>query len=58
MLKDHQRFQNAEVTVDVTEGAVSLSGTLYAPGDFLFLQHQVAEIAGVIRLEIMARFVT
>jgi osmotically-inducible protein OsmY len=58
LLKGHQRFQNAEITVDVTEGAVSLSGTFYDPGDFLFLQHQVAEIEGVIRLEIMAQFVT
>ena len=58
LIKDHQRFQNTEITVDVTEGAVSLSGTFYDPGDLLFLQHQVAEIEGVIRLEIMARFVT
>jgi osmotically-inducible protein OsmY len=58
MIKDHQRFQNAELTIDVREGAVSLSGTFYDPGDVLFLKHQVAEIEGVIRLEIMARFVT
>jgi osmotically-inducible protein OsmY len=58
LLKGHQRFHNAEITVDVTEGAVGLSGTFYDPGDFLFLQHQVAEIEGVIRLEIMAQFVT
>jgi osmotically-inducible protein OsmY len=58
IIKDHQRFQNAELTIDVTEGAVSLSGTFNDPGDVLFLQHQVAEIEGVIRLEIMARFVT
>jgi osmotically-inducible protein OsmY len=58
LIKEHQRFQNTELTVDVTEGAVSLSGTFYDPGDVQFLQHQVAEIEGVIRLEIMARFVT
>ena len=58
IIKDHQRFQNAELTIDVTEGTVSLSGTFNDPGDVLFLQHQVAEIEGVIRLEIMARFVT
>src|SRR5215470_7676726 len=58
LIKDHQRFKNAEITVDVTEGAVSLSGTFYDYSDVLFLQHQVAEIEGVIRLEIMARFVT
>jgi len=58
MIKGHQRFQNADITVEVTQGAVSLSGTFHDPGDVLFLQHQVAEIEGVIRLEIMARFVT
>jgi osmotically-inducible protein OsmY len=58
LIKDHQRFHNAEITVDVTEGAVSLSGTFYDPGDFLFLKRQVAQIEGVIRLVIMARFVT
>ena len=58
LIKGYQRFQNAEITVDVTEGAVSLSGTFYDPGDCLFLKRQVAEIEGVIRLEIMARFVT
>ena len=58
MIKGHQRFQNAEITVDVTQGSVSLSGTFYDPGDVLFLKHQVAEIEGVIRLEILARFAT
>jgi len=58
LLKDHQRFHNAEITVNVTEGAVSLRGTFYDPGDVLSLKHQVAEIEGVIRLEILARFVT
>jgi osmotically-inducible protein OsmY len=58
LITGHQRFQNAEITVDVTEGAVNLSGTFHDSGDVLALKHQVAEIEGVIRLEIMARFVT
>jgi osmotically-inducible protein OsmY len=58
LIKGHQRFQNTEITVDVMEGAVSLSGTFHDPSDLLFLQRQVAEIEGVIRLEIMAQFVT
>ena len=29
LITDHQRFRNTEITVDVTEGAVSLSGTFY-----------------------------
>jgi osmotically-inducible protein OsmY len=58
LIKGHQRFQNAAITVDVSQGTVSLSGTFHDPGDFLFLKHQVAEIEGVIRLEIRALFVT
>jgi osmotically-inducible protein OsmY len=58
MIKGQQRFQNAEITVDVTQGSVNLSGTFHDPSDILSLQRQVAEIAGVIRLEILARFVT
>ena len=58
LIKEHQRFRHTEITVDVTGGAVRLRGTFYDPGDLLFLQHQVAEIEGVIRLEIVARFVT
>jgi osmotically-inducible protein OsmY len=58
LIKGHQRFQNAGIAVDVTQGTVSLSGTFHDPGDFLFLKHQVAEIEGVIRLEISALFVT
>jgi len=58
LIKGHQRFHNAEITVDVTEGAVSLSGTFHDPSDLRFLKHHVAEIEGVIHLEIMARFVT
>jgi osmotically-inducible protein OsmY len=58
LIKDHRRLHNAEITVDVTEGAVSLSGTFYDPSDVLFLKHQVAEIEGVIGLEVMARFIT
>jgi osmotically-inducible protein OsmY len=58
LIKGHQRFQSAGITVDVIQGAVNLSGTFHDPGDFLFLKHQVAEIEGVIRLEINALFVT
>jgi osmotically-inducible protein OsmY len=58
LIAGHQRFQNAEVTVDVTQGAVSLSGVFYDPGDVLLLTYQVAEIEGVIELEIKVRFVT
>jgi len=56
LIKGHPRFQHAEITVEVTQGAVSLSGTFHDPGDVLSLKHQVTEIAGVIRLEILALF--
>jgi len=56
LIKGHPRFQHAEITVHVTQGAVSLSGTFHDPGDVLSLKYQVAEIDGVIRLEILARF--
>ena len=58
LITGYQRFLHAEITVNVTEGAVNLSGTFHDPGDVSSLKHQVAEIEGVIRLEIMARFVT
>jgi osmotically-inducible protein OsmY len=58
LITGHQRFQHAEIMVDVTEGVVSLSGTFHDPDDVLALKHQVAEIEGVIRLEIMTRFAT
>jgi osmotically-inducible protein OsmY len=58
VIKEHRRLHNAEIMVDVTEGAVSLSGTFADPSDVLFLKHQVAGIEGVIGLEVMARFIT
>src|SRR5262245_47280535 len=58
LIAGHQRFPNAEVTVDVTQGAVSLSGVFHDPGDVLLLTHQVAEIEGIVGLEVMARFIT
>jgi osmotically-inducible protein OsmY len=58
VIKEHRRLHHAEITVEVTEGAVSLRGTFYDPSDVLFLKHQVAAIEGVTGLEVMARFIT
>jgi osmotically-inducible protein OsmY len=58
LIVGHQRFHNAEITVDVTEGAVSLSGVFSDPGDVLWLTHRVAEIEGVVAIEVMAWFIT
>lgn len=55
-IKDHQRFSNAGITLRVKQGLVSISGTFYDPRDVLFLKHGVADIEGVIQIDIKARF--
>ncbi len=57
MLPKHQRLQEAGISVTVTKGHVRLHGTFHDPGDVLFLKHRVAELAGVIHIEIEVRFV-
>ncbi|MEE9145813.1 MAG: BON domain-containing protein [Candidatus Tectomicrobia bacterium] len=57
MLPKHQRLQEAGISVTVTKGHVHLHGTFRNPGDVLFLKHRVAEIAGVIHIEIEVQLV-
>jgi osmotically-inducible protein OsmY len=57
MILKYQRLQGAGIRVTVTKGHVRLHGTFHNPGDVLFLKHRVAEIAGVIHIEIEVRFV-
>ena len=52
-----QRLQEAEISVTVTKGHVHLHGTFHDPADVLSLKHRVAELAGVIHIEIVVRFV-
>ncbi len=52
-----QRLQEVEFSVMVTKGRVHLHGTFHDPADVLFLKHRVAELAGVIHIEIDVRFV-
>jgi osmotically-inducible protein OsmY len=53
----HRRFQGVEVDVTVKEGAVYIRTTLDHPRDVLFLKSRVAEITGVISINIQAKFV-
>ncbi len=56
IIKAHRRLHGAQLTVTVKGGAVVLQGTFEHPRDVLFLKHKVAEIEGVIAIEIQARF--
>ena len=51
-----RRFQGVDVNVTVKEGAVHIRTTLDHPRDVLFLKSKVAEITGVISINIQAKF--
>ena len=52
------RFKGVHVIVTVIKGAVHIRVTLEHPRDVLFLKHRVAEIEGVISIDIQANFIT
>ena len=56
VFQTHRRFQNAKVAVAVNSGAVHIRINLDHPSDVLFLKHRVAEIDGVIAINIQAKF--
>jgi osmotically-inducible protein OsmY len=56
ILRTYRRFHGAQVKIRVKEGSVFIRGTLEHPRDILFFKHQVAEIEGVIAIEIEAAF--
>ena len=56
LVQTHRRFQGVEVNVTVKEGAVHIRTTLDHPRDVLFLKSRVAEITGVISINIQAKF--
>ncbi len=56
IFKIYRRLHGAQLTVLVKDGAVALQGTFEHPRDVLFLKHKVAEIEGVISVEIQASF--
>ena len=53
----HRRFQGVNVIVTVVKGAVQIRTTLDHPQDVLFLKRRVAEIDGVIDIDIQAKFI-
>jgi len=56
IVKAHVRFHAAEVVVTVDNGVVSIEGSFSAIGDPIFLKHKVAEIEGVLDININAAF--
>ena len=56
IIRDHDRFHDAQIKVKVKEGSVSLDGTFHYPSDVIFLKHRVAEIEGVISVQIEIAF--
>ncbi len=57
LAQTHRRFQGVNVIVTVIKGAVHIRTTLDHPRDVLFLKRRVAEIEGVISINIQAKFV-
>jgi len=57
LAQTHRKFQGVNVFVTVVKGAVQIRTTLDHPQDVLFLKRRVAEIEGVISIEIRAKFI-
>jgi osmotically-inducible protein OsmY len=57
LVQTHRRFQGVKVIVTVIKGAVHIRATLEHPQDVLFLKRRVAEIDGVISINIQAKFI-
>jgi len=57
LVHTHRRFQGVNVIVTVIKGTVHIRTTLDHPQDVLFLKHRIAEIKGVISINIQAKFV-
>ena len=56
IIQTHPRLHDVVLTVTVKGGAVVLQGAFEHPSNVLFLKHKVAEIEGVIAIEIHASF--
>jgi osmotically-inducible protein OsmY len=57
LVQTHRRFQGVNVIVTVIKGAVHIRATLEHPQDVLFLKRRVAEINGVISINIQGKFI-
>jgi len=53
----NHRFRGIKIVITVIKGDVHIRTTLEHPRDVLFLKHRVAEIKGVISIDIQAKFV-
>jgi osmotically-inducible protein OsmY len=56
VIQTHGRFKGVKVAVTVETGDVYIRINLDHPSDILFLKHRVAEIEGVISIDIQAKF--
>ncbi len=56
IVKANERFRAAEVVVTVRDGKVVLNGSFVDFSDPSKLKHEVAEIEGVVDIEMIARF--
>ena len=54
--KEYPRFQGSGISADVDKGGVRVRGLFHDASDVLFLKRQLAEIEGVVRIEIIATF--
>jgi hypothetical protein len=57
LIHTHSRFQGKYFVVTVMKGDVHIRAPLDHPQDVLFLKHSVAEIEGVISIDIQAYFI-
>ncbi len=58
IVKANERFRASALEVTVREGRVTVDGTFVGFADPSFLKHKVAEIEGVIDIDMIATFVT
>lgn len=56
-VQTHSRFQGVSVMVTAIEGAVHIRATFEHPRDVLFLKRGVAEIEGVVSIDMQANFI-
>jgi hypothetical protein len=57
ILQTYPQFQGVSVSVSVEAGAVDVLIRLNHPADVVFLKNRIAEIEGVISIDIQAKFI-
>ncbi len=57
IVQTYRQFQGVSISVSVKSGAVNVLITLNNPADVVFLKNRIAEIQGVVSIDIMAKFV-